>query len=83
MALFAVKMVVVVKILVDEAVPEDKRLKIQQLVADVVGERPDVDTLVVTVVKLQPGRGWSVFINDLQDSPVIEEIQAALKKAGF
>jgi hypothetical protein len=83
MALFAGKMVIVVKILVDEAVPEDKRREIERLVAGVIGERPDVGTLVVTVVKLQPGRGWSVFINDLQDSPVIEEIQAALKKAGF
>jgi hypothetical protein len=72
-----------VKILVDEAVPEDRREQIVRLVEEAIGERPDADTLVVSVVKLYPGRGWSVFINDLQDSPVIEQIQTALKKAGF
>jgi hypothetical protein len=72
-----------VKILVDEAVPEDKRDRIVHLVRECVGDRPDAETVVVSVVKLNPGRGWSVFINDLQDSPVIAQIQAALKKAGF
>jgi len=72
-----------VKILVDEAVPEDKRQQIVQLVTQCVGERPDSETLVVSVVKLNPGRGWSVFINDLQDSPLIEQIQGELRKAGF
>ena len=71
------------KILVDEAVPDDKRQRIIQLVTECVGERPDSETLVVSVVKLNPGRGWSVFINDLQDSPLIEQIQGELKKAGF
>ncbi len=71
------------KILVDEAVPDDKRQQIIQLVRECVGDRPDTETLVVSVVKLNPGRGWSVFINDLQDSPLIEQIQAELKKAGF
>jgi hypothetical protein len=72
-----------VKILVDEALPEAKRQQIIELVTGLVAGRPDADTLVVSVVKMSPGRGWSVFINDLQDSPVIAEIQAALKKAGF
>jgi hypothetical protein len=72
-----------VKILVDEAVPDDKRQQIIQLVTECVGDRPDTETLVVSVVKLNPGRGWSVFINDLQDSPLIEQIQGELKKAGF
>jgi hypothetical protein len=72
-----------VKVLVDEALPEDKRQRIIQAVTDLIAGRPDADTLVVTVVKMSPGRGWSVFINDLQDSPVIAEIQAALKQAGF
>ena len=67
----------------DEALPEEKRERIVQLVTDLVKDRPDADTLVVTVVKMSPGRGWSIFINDLQDSPVIADIQAALKKAGF
>ena len=71
------------KILVDEAVPDDKRQQIIQLVRECVGDRPDTETLVVSVVKLNPGRGWSVFINDLQDSPLIEQIQGELKKAGF
>lgn len=71
------------KILVDDAVPEEKREPITQVVRDAVGERPDAETLVVSLVKMSPGRGWSVFINDLQDSPLIEEIQGALKKAGF
>jgi hypothetical protein len=73
----------IVKVLVDEAVPEDKRGRIVQIVTDLVQDRPDADTLVVSVVKMSPGRGWSIFINDLQDSPVIAEIQAAMKKAGF
>jgi hypothetical protein len=73
----------VVKILVDDAVPEEKRQQIVRLVEVAVGERPDAETLVVTVVKLSPGHGWSVFINDLQDSPLVEQIQGALKKAGF
>jgi hypothetical protein len=72
-----------VRILVDDAVPEEKREQITQIVTDAVGVRDDAETLVVSVVKLSPGRGWSVFINDLQDSPLIEEIQKALKKAGF
>lgn len=71
------------KVLVDDAVPEEKRRGIEELVRQAVGDRPDAESLVVSVVKLYPGRGWSVFINDLQDSPVIEEIQSALKKAGF
>jgi hypothetical protein len=72
-----------VKVLVDEALPEDRRQRIIQTVTDLIAGRPDADTLVVTVVKMSPGRGWSVFINDLQDSPVIAEIQAALKQGGF
>jgi hypothetical protein len=72
-----------VKILVDDSVPEEKREPITQVVRDAVGERPDAETLVVSLVKMSPGRGWSVFINDLQDSPLIEKIQGALKKAGF
>jgi hypothetical protein len=68
---------------VDEALPEPKRQQIVEIVTALVTDRPDADTLVITVVKMSPGRGWSVFINDLQDSPVIAEIQAALKKAGF
>lgn len=71
------------KVLVDEALPEDRRQRIIQTVTDLIAGRPDADTLVVTVVKMSPGRGWSVFINDLQDSPVIAEIQAALKQGGF
>lgn len=71
------------KVLVDDSVPEKNRRGIEEIVRQAVGERPDSDSLVVSVVKLNPGRGWSVFINDLQDSPVIEEIQAAMKKAGF
>lgn len=67
----------------DEALPEAKRQSIIEIVTELVRDRPDADTLVVSVVKMSPGRGWSVFINDLQDSPVIAEIQAALKKAGF
>jgi hypothetical protein len=72
-----------VKVLVDDSVPEEKRRGIEELVRQAVGDRPDAESLVVSVVKLYPGRGWSVFINDLQDSPVIEEIQTSLKKAGF
>ena len=71
------------KVLVDEALPDAKRQQIIEIVTELVGSRPDASTLVISVVKLSPGRGWSVFINDLQDSPVIAEIQAALKKAGF
>ena len=72
-----------VKILVDDSVPEEKRQRIEEVVTEAIGDRPDADTLVVSVVKLNPGRGWSVFINDLQDPPLVETIQGALKKAGF
>jgi hypothetical protein len=72
-----------VKVLVDEAVSEDKRRQIVQLVTDAVGPRPDADSLVVSVVKLSPGHGWSVFVNDVQDSPLVDAIEAALKKAGL
>jgi hypothetical protein len=72
-----------VKILVDDTIPEEKRPDIEKVVAGAIGERPDADTLVVSVVKLSPGRGWSVFINDLQDPPLVEAIEGALKKGGF
>ena len=71
------------KILVDDAVPEATREKIEQLVLAALRDRPDADTLVVSLVKLSPGRGWEVFINDLQDPPLVETIQSALKKGGF
>ena len=71
------------KVLVDDAVPEEKRQRIEQLVTEAIGDRPDAANLVVSVAKLYPGRGWSIFINDLQDSPLIEAIQSALRKAGF
>jgi hypothetical protein len=71
------------KILVDDAVPEASREKIEQLVMAALRDRPDADTLVVSLVKLSPGRGWEVFINDLQDPPLVETIQSALKKGGF
>ena len=72
-----------VKILIDESVPEASRTKVEQLVTAAIGDRPDSDTLVVSLVKLSPGRGWEVFINDLQDPPLVDSIQSALKKGGF
>ena len=72
-----------VKILIDDSVPEESRAKLEQIVRGAIGDRPDVDTLVVSLVKLSPGRGWEVFINDLQDPPLVDAIQAALKKGGF
>ena len=48
-----------------------------------VGDRPDSDTLVISIVKMSPGRGWEVFINDVQDAPLVDSIQKALKKGGF
>lgn len=71
------------KILVDESVPETTREKMEKVVTVAIGDRPDADTLVVSLVKLSPGRGWEVFINDLQDPPLVDAIQAALKKGGF
>lgn len=71
------------KILVDDAIPEEKRPAIEKVVTETIGDRPDADTLVVSVVKLYPGHGWSVFINDLQDPPLVEAIEGALKKGGF
>lgn len=71
------------KILVDDAIPEEKRPDIEKVVTETIGERPDADTLVVSVVKLHPGRGWSVFINDVQDPPLVAAIEGALKKGGF
>jgi len=72
-----------VKILIDESVPEASRGKVEQIVTAAIGDRPDADTLVVSLVKLSPGRGWEVFINDLQDPPLVDSIQSALKKGGF
>jgi hypothetical protein len=71
------------KILVDDSVPEATREKMEKLVTDAIGVRPDADAMVVSLVKLSPGRGWEVFINDLQDPPLVESIQMALKKGGF
>jgi hypothetical protein len=72
-----------VKILVDDSVPEESRAKLERIVASAIGDRPDADTVVISLVKLSPGRGWEVFINDLQDPPLVEAIQGALKKGGF
>jgi hypothetical protein len=71
------------KILVDDSVPEPTREKMEKVVSVAIGDRPDADTLVVSLVKLSPGRGWEVFINDLQDPPLVDSIQVALKKGGF
>ena len=71
------------KVLIDESVPEASREKMEKLVTVAIGDRPDSDTLVVSIVKMSPGRGWEVFINDLQDPPLVDAIQSALKKGGF
>jgi len=72
-----------VKVLIDESVPEAVRDQVEKVVRDAIGNRPDADTLVVSLVKLSPGRGWEVFINDLQDPPLVDAILGALKKGGF
>jgi hypothetical protein len=72
-----------VKVLIDESVPEAPREKLEKLVVAAVGDRADADTLVVSIVRMSPGRGWEVFINDVQDPPLVEAIQKALKKGGF
>jgi hypothetical protein len=72
-----------VKVLIDESVPEASREKLEKLVVAAVGDRADADTLVVSIVRMSPGRGWEVFINDVQDPPLVEAIQKALKKGGF
>ena len=71
------------KVLIDESLPEASREKLEKLVVAAIGDRPDSDTLVVSIVKMSPGRGWEVFINDVQDPPLVEAIQKALKKGGF
>jgi len=73
----------VLKILIDDSVPEASRAKMEKTVIAAVGDRPDAETLVISLVKLSPGRGWEVFINDLQDPPLVDSIQSALKKGGF
>ena len=73
----------VLKILIDDSVPEATRAQVEKLVIAAIGDRPDADTIVVSLVKLSPGRGWEVFINDLQDAPLVASIQSALKKGGF
>jgi hypothetical protein len=72
-----------VKVLIDDSVPEASREKMEKLVTVAIGDRPDSDTLVVSIVKMSPGRGWEVFINDVQDPPLVAAIQSALKKGGF
>ena len=54
------------KILIDDSVPPATRVQMERLVIAAVGDRPGADTLVVSLVKLSPGRGWEVFINDLR-----------------
>ena len=71
------------KVLIDESVPEASREKLEKLVVAAVGDRADADTLVVSIVRMSPGRGWEVFINDVQDAPLVDAIQKALKKGGF
>jgi len=73
----------IVKILIDESVAEESRAQVEKLVIAAIGDRPDAETLVVSLVKLSPGRGWEVFINDIQDPPLVDAIQSALKKGGF
>jgi NADPH:quinone reductase-like Zn-dependent oxidoreductase len=72
-----------VKVLIDESVPEASREKVEKLVVATIGDRADSDTLVVSIVRMSPGRGWDVFINDVQDPPLVDAIQKALKKGGF
>ena len=72
-----------VKVLIDESVPEAVRNQVETVVKNAIGDRPDAETLVVSLVKLSPGRGWEVFINDLQEPPLVDAIQSALKKGGF
>jgi hypothetical protein len=72
-----------VKVLIDDSVPEASREKLEKLVVATVGDRPDSGTLVVSIVRMSPGRGWEVFINDVQDQPLVDAIQKALKKGGF
>ena len=72
-----------VKVLIDDSVPEASREKMERLATVAIGDRPDSDTLVVSIVKMSPGRGWEVFINDVQDPPLVDSIQSALKKGGF
>jgi hypothetical protein len=72
-----------VKVLIDESVPEASREKLEKLVVAAVGDRPDSAALVVSIVKMSPGRGWEVFINDVQDPPLVDAIQNTLKKGGF
>ena len=71
------------KVLIDDSVPEASREKMEKLVTVAIGDRPDSGTLVVSIVKMSPGRGWEVFINDVQDPPLVDAIQSALKKGGF
>jgi len=72
-----------VKVLVDDSVPEASREPVEKIVVAAIGDRPDSATLVVSIVKMSPGRGWEVFINDVQDPPLVDSIQSALKKGGF
>ena len=71
------------KVLIDDSVPEASREQVEKLVVAAIGDRPDSATLVVSLVKMSPGRGWEVFINDVQDPPLVDAIQKALKKGGF
>ena len=72
-----------VRVLIDDSVPEASREKVEKIVVAAIGDRPDSGTLVVSIVKMSPGRGWEVFINDVQDPPLVDAIQNALKKGGF
>jgi hypothetical protein len=74
-----------VKILVDDAVALAKRREIEAVVRAVIGERAGVDELLVSVLKLEAGRGWSVFLSESEGDAhaLVDEIERALRGSGL
>jgi hypothetical protein len=71
-----------VKILVDDTVALAKRREVEAVVRAVIGERPGLDELLVSVLKVDPGRGWSVFLSD-GEAELIDDIEMALRRSGL
>jgi hypothetical protein len=68
-----------VRVLVDENVPEREREHVEGLVRAALEGQPETDVMVVSVVKLRGG-GWNVFVNNLEDRTLIESLEDALRR---
>jgi hypothetical protein len=65
------------RIVVDEAVPAEKRPSIVEAVRGALKAKSDDDALVAVVTRLPSGR-LHVFVNHIEDPAFVSELEAAL-----